>query len=240
MNTLHFSVIDSTNKYLLNHYEELSDYTFVSADLQTAGKGRSQRQWQSEDGKNLLFSLLLKEKSLLSQYRAISAVAGLSVAKVLESYGIRDVSVKWPNDVYVNGKKITGILLQGISHYELECIVVGIGINVNQVEFEGDYRRRPTSAAIELGRTIDLEEFKNRVYTQIENDMKLLHRGHNFVAEIREYDYLKGLECYAEVNGVRKQVQIIGINNYFELDVIVDGMKRSLGSGEISFHAEDI
>ena len=240
MKSLHFSVIDSTNTYLLNHYEDLENITFVSADLQTAGKGRNQRKWQSENGVNLLFSLLIKERSLLEKFKAVSAAAGLSVAQAIESYGIRNVALKWPNDVYVSGKKITGILLQGISHEQLDCIVVGIGINVNQENYEGEYKRKPTSLALELGHKVDLDEFKASVYAHLISNLELLQQGTDLVPAVQKYDYLKGMNCWAELDGERKQIRVIGINSEYELDVETDGMIRSVASGEISFHSEEI
>ena len=118
MNKLHLNKIDSTNNYLKQNYKNLEDYTFVSADLQTNGKGRNEREWKSENGKNLLFSLLLLDKPLFKLYKDISIITAYSIIEALSKIGIKGLSLKWPNDVYVNGKKICGILLESISEDE--------------------------------------------------------------------------------------------------------------------------
>ncbi len=235
MKTLHFVTIDSTNTYMLNHYEELEHYTFVSADVQTAGKGRNSRKWLSENGSNLLFSLLLLQPSFFARFKAISIVSAYSVMKVLQRYGVEGM-IKWPNDVYVNGRKICGILLQGVSREKMECLVVGIGINVNQTVFDGDYMHQPTSVSLETGKKIDMDQFRNDIYTQLADDLNRLNDGYDFYEEIASCDYLKGRKCLAEIDNERRQVTVAGINREFELDVEFDGQRRSVGTGEITFH----
>ncbi|MCF0114270.1 MAG: biotin--[acetyl-CoA-carboxylase] ligase [Erysipelotrichaceae bacterium] len=238
MKTLHFASIDSTNTYLLNHYKELEHFTFVSADVQTAGKGRNQRVWKSENGSNLLFSLLIRDSSFFEYYRAISMVCAYSVLSVLRDFGVTDAMIKWPNDVYVGGKKICGILLQGVAVEEMECLVAGIGINVNQTFFDGDYLHQPTSVALQVGK-VDLEVFKHAVYTQLEQDLNALVQGKRYLEVISEVDFLKGRSCFAEIDNEKKPVQVLGINQDYELDVVVDNQIRSVGSGEITFHLDE-
>lgn len=239
MKTLHFTSIDSTNTYLLNHYKELEHFTFVSADVQTAGKGRNQRKWLSENGSNLLFSLLISKRSFFEHYRAISIVCAYSVLSVLKRYGVRDCMIKWPNDIYAGGKKICGILLQGVSVEELECLVVGIGVNVNQLLFNGEYIHQPTSVALELGHQIDMGTFKLDVYNQLIEDLEALVEGKDYHEGIREVDFLKDRECVADIDNEKKPVKVVGINSDYELDVMVDGKLRTVGSGEITFHFDE-
>ena len=132
MKELFFETIDSTNTYLKQNYENLDNFTFVRADLQTSGRGRSSRKWLSKKGDNLLFSLLIKDKELINKYKALSINSAYLVLKILEEYGLKNLSLKWPNDIYVNGNKICGILLESVSKQEIECLIIGIGLNVNQ------------------------------------------------------------------------------------------------------------
>ena len=95
-----FETIDSTSKYLKENYNNLKDFTFVSSLFQTEGRGRMERTWESKKGENLLFSLLIKQKSLLKLYSSISILSATVILNVLkDEYKIDDVSIKWPNDV---------------------------------------------------------------------------------------------------------------------------------------------
>ena len=130
---IHFEEIDSTNNYLKNNYQHLDDFTFASADYQSQGKGRNNRTWISKAGENLMFSLLIKDDYLMERPTIISLVVAVEVAVILETYGIKKVSIKWPNDVLVGDKKICGILAEGqLPNY----LVVGVGLNINNDKFE--------------------------------------------------------------------------------------------------------
>ena len=109
--SLHFNEIDSTNTYLKNNYLSLDNFTFVSSDYQSNGKGRNDRKWLSDSGENLMFSFLIKDSSLINIAPSLSMMAACEVAKLLEELDIKKVSIKWPNDVLVSDKKICGILL---------------------------------------------------------------------------------------------------------------------------------
>ena len=236
MKTIEFDSIDSTNTYLKENYEKLDDLTFVSALLQTAGRGRNNRRWLAEKGSSLMFSLLLKDHFYLDNYRCLSVLAAYNVVKVLEKYQVRDLMIKWPNDVYAGGKKICGILLEAVSRNQLECLIIGTGINVLQESFEGDYLHMPTSLFLETGRKVDLEQFKKEVYESFINSLNRLKEGHDFHQEIVQYDYLKGKEVYACVKGVNRAVKVMGINHDYSLKISFENVETDIDSGEISFH----
>lgn len=146
MKHIHFDEIDSTNTYLKNEYQNLDNLTFVSADYQTSGHGRFDRKWSANKGDNVLLSYLIKDKDIIEHFSYISMFTAVVIVKYLEDKGLSNVSIKWPNDVYVNGKKIAGILLEGnVPNY----VVVGLGINLNQVEFDNELRHPATSLKLE-------------------------------------------------------------------------------------------
>ena len=121
---LHFDEIDSTNNYLKNSYKLLNNFTFVSADYQSKGKGRNDRVWSSNPKENLMFSFLIKDQNLIKKFSALSIISACLISELLESYQIKDVSIKWPNDVFIKDKKICGILLEGqILEYLVNTIV---------------------------------------------------------------------------------------------------------------------
>ena len=186
---IHFDEIDSTNAYAKAHRAELEDLSFVSASYQTSGRGREERIWRADKGENLLFSVLLKDPETVACGPFLGLVAAVSLSALLErEYGIR-ASIKWPNDVYVNGKKIAGILLEGVGS---DCLVIGVGVNVNQVTFSGDYRTPPTSVSKELGKPIDLEVFRDKVFESLEASIRSHKEKEPFLAYYGEHDYLSG------------------------------------------------
>ena len=130
-----FDEIDSTNDYLINNYQKLQSYTIVKTNFQTKGRGQFKRGWFSNKGENLLFSILLKD-ILIKQIDLIKNIVKESLIKLLEQYNIKGI-FKEPNDILVNSKKILGILIETKTknHEKFDYIVIGIGININQKEF---------------------------------------------------------------------------------------------------------
>lgn len=122
----------------------------VGADEQTAGKGRFQRRWISPAGESLTFSLLLRPPLPEDTIPLLSFAASLAVAKAIAAYPCRQARVRWPNDVFINGRKVCGILAEKTG----EAVIVGIGLNVNQREFPEELRSA-TSLAREADCTVD-------------------------------------------------------------------------------------
>ena len=194
MKTIHFETIDSTNTYLKENYEKLDNFTFVSADFQSAGRGRNNRNWKSEKGENLLFSLLIKDKALIDKFSSLSVISAFSIIKALN---LEYLSIKWPNDIYYKDSKLCGILLEAVTRNEIECLIIGIGLNVNQREFVGEYKRTPTSLYQITNQTQDMRILKDKVFNQLYNDFMKVKEGYDFYNDIKEYDYLKDREVYA-------------------------------------------
>ncbi|MBR0417552.1 MAG: biotin--[Erysipelotrichaceae bacterium] len=236
MKELYFSELDSTNTYLKEHYEELEDMCFVRADYQSAGKGRNSRKWTADRNSNLTFSLLIKNEEVIRRYKALSVLSAYSVLEVLKDYGINDLMIKWPNDVYVSVNKICGILLESVVRERIECLIIGIGINVNQVEFNDSYFTKPTSMKLCLNKYIDLNELKDRIYKQLSENIEALLLEHDFYEEIRAFDYLKDKKAEAYLDGNKEEVEIIGIANDYSLEVKTKDGIRKIESGEITFH----
>ena len=124
---------DSTNHYLaqLCDREPISEYTTVRADYQTAGKGQRGNTWESEKGKNLLFSFVLYPTFLKAHRQfLLSQLTALAVKETLELW-TDDIRIKWPNDIYWKGKKICGMLIENALQGKcIEECVVGVGLNV--------------------------------------------------------------------------------------------------------------
>lgn len=132
---LEFQSISSTNTYLKENYNDLSNFTIVKTEYQTAGKGQFDRTWEAEPGKNLLFSILFKQVPLHNMKNLQDWIV-ISLSKFFKDLQI-ETYFKMPNDFYVNQNKICGILTETkIQKNTYEYIVIGIGINVNQTMFQ--------------------------------------------------------------------------------------------------------
>lgn len=236
MNKIHLSSIDSTNTYLKENYEKLDNYTFVSTDEQTNGRGRNSRVWKSENGKNLLFSLLIFEKKLIEDFKEISILSAYSIIQVLEKLGINNLSIKWPNDIYYKDKKICGILLEAVTKSKMECLIVGVGLNVNQKEFNDEYLTTPTSIMNVTNKEIDINQLKEDIYNQLINNLEAKKNNKDFYEEISKYDYLKNKEAYALIENNKTRIKVIGINKDYSLNIEYENINRNIESGEISFH----
>ncbi len=161
-----FKQIPSTNDYLKKNYQDLKSFTVVRTDYQTQGRGQFERRWHSARGKNLLCSLLLKDVAL-DQVTLIKEWVKSSIFSLLGSLGL-DVYFKEPNDVYVNDKKLCGILIETQSSgTKFDYVVVGIGLNVNQVLFPG---YKATSIFLETKKVYDVKRLYSKLLsTLLEN-----------------------------------------------------------------------
>ena len=141
--------VDSTNKYVKSHISDLDNLSVVSAVCQTSGKGQGSHKWHSEPGMNLTFSILVKNPSITpSEQKIISNDIAESIVSLLERHGIK-AWIKPPNDIWVEDKKICGILIENsLRGDRISWTIIGVGLNVNQVNFPEDLPN-PTSMAIE-------------------------------------------------------------------------------------------
>ena len=226
---IHFKEIDSTNTYLKNTYRLLDNFTFASADYQSHGKGRNDRVWSSEPGENLMFSFLIKNEELMKQSGLISILMGVEVAKEIEKYDISNVSIKWPNDVLVNDKKVCGILSEGqIPNY----LVVGAGLNVNQKAFRDDLRRPATSLSLELKKDLNIDELKDRLFSNIINHFSNIKLD-EYLEYFRNHNYLLNKRVRALINNQVFIGEVVGVDDSFCLQVLSNDMLLHIDSGEI-------
>ena len=159
----------STNTYLSRLAATLPGGTVIYTPSQTAGRGQKGNSWESEDGKNLTFSMLLKRPPVKARDQFyLSEAAALAVVEALTAEVGDGFAVKWPNDVYWQDKKICGMLLENsLDSSDIATCIVGIGLNVNQERFLSD-APNPVSLINITGREHDLEALLKRVCSRIE------------------------------------------------------------------------
>ena len=158
MNILWLDTIDSTNSEALRRLPELPSGTVLAAREQTSGRGQRGNTWFSQPGKNLTFSIVLKNLPLTASHAIrLNFLFSVAVADFLQARGV-EAAIKWPNDIYVGGRKICGMLIENTlgPGGKLAASVVGIGLNINQKEFP--QLANATSLALCTGKEVGLEE----------------------------------------------------------------------------------
>jgi len=163
--------VDSTNTYLLNlPLEKKEEGLVVRAKMQTQGRGRLGRRWESPGEKGLWFSVLLKQVLRADKNYLFAFSAALAVARALKKMELCDPEVKWPNDVLINRKKVAGILLeQRGKPVPNSFLVAGIGINTHQTaeDFSEAYGNHATSLQLACGKQMDDEDLFREVLNQL-------------------------------------------------------------------------
>jgi len=159
-NFLYFNEVTSTNTVLKDMNATAPNGSIVFSELQTAGKGRFDNRWESGAEQNLTFSILLNiDKTLRNKLNVLNLGTSLAIATTIENLFQLQSSVKWPNDVLIKEHKVGGILLETISvGAKIKKAITGVGININQVHFEGDFNYPPTSLKLELGQDVEREK----------------------------------------------------------------------------------
>ncbi len=169
--------VDSTNRYLADYAPDGEEMTVVLADFQSAGKGQGTNTWESEKGKNLLFSILVHPTMVpLARQFQLSMAGAIALKMALSGY-TDGITLKWPNDVYWNDKKISGTLIQNvIGQGHIKDCIFGVGIDVNQVEFHSD-APNPVSLYQILGREVNRDELLQKILKAFEYCYSLIENG---------------------------------------------------------------
>jgi len=182
----HFFRTDSTNRVAMElGYAGEPEGAVVLAEEQTAGRGRSGRNWHSERGAGLYVTLLVRPRLAPAQAPLLTMMAGLSAHTAILAQTGLNAELKWPNDLLLNGRKLGGILTE--MHAEpsaVRFVIVGIGINVNQEKFPAELSGIATSLRRESGRTFSRVELLVKLLSQFETDYnRFLREGPGYVVE---------------------------------------------------------
>ncbi len=177
-----FQTIDSTNnciKALAN--VGANEGVVVFAEQQTAGRGRMGRSWLSQPEENLTFSVLLRPHISAEAINLLPLYVAIAVAQAIENVTGLHVECKWPNDLLIEKKKVAGILIEGsLRQNQLDYVVIGLGVNVNQLQFGNGLLQKATSLRLETGREFDrarllreiLHSLETHYVQAVENEFK--------------------------------------------------------------------
>jgi BirA family biotin operon repressor/biotin-[acetyl-CoA-carboxylase] ligase len=203
---------------------EFSEGLVVITDKQTNGRGQRGNVWLSSANKNLTFSLILQPHFIKIQDQfLISKAIAVGIGAYLEAFAT-DVKIKWPNDIYIGDKKIAGVLIENsIQGAGIASCIVGIGININQTDFDTD---RITSIKLIQGENLNLEtEFQKLcleldvAYSNLKSAKGIQQINHAYNQHL--YGFLQ--HRFYKVNGVKKEGQVVGISPLGMLQVQFSG-----------------
>lgn len=176
---IHICETNSTNNHLqaLCAEQQIKEFTTVVTDFQTSGRGQRGNSWESEPNKNLLFSFVLFPVFLEPRRQfLISQIVSLAIKEELETY-TKDISIKWPNDIYWKDKKICGILIENeLMGKNINQSIAGIGININQEMF---YSTAPNPVSLWqiTGKRYDCFEILKNIMLRIRTYYDLLQKN---------------------------------------------------------------
>jgi BirA family biotin operon repressor/biotin-[acetyl-CoA-carboxylase] ligase len=233
--------VDSTNNYaksLLKQNKSVAEGTVIIAESQEHGRGQYGNSWVSEPGKNLTFSIILIPKFLRANEQfLLSQAVSLAIVECLKKHVSLPVTIKWPNDILIEKKKVCGILIESnIVKDHLNESIVGIGLNVNQHNFP-DNVLHATSLINISQQVIDLEKLLFQILSSIEKYYLLLRKGKkDFIAE----QYLQHLFQYKtiadySISDEKVQGIIEGVNQLGQLEMTIDGENKVYNNKEIEF-----
>ena len=229
--------VDSTNKYLkelANNGE--NEKTVVIAKEQTAGRGRLGRSFVSNSGKGIYMSILLRPTFGIELSKRITSLTATAVSEAIDEVTELNTKIKWVNDIYVNDKKLAGILTEGHTNFEsgkVEYIVVGIGINLYKQIFPDNLDNIITTVEDETNKVFSInkiiESILNKLIYYYENIKDNIH-----INEYRKRSYVINKNVELNIHGNIKYGKVLDIDDEGELIVLINDKKETIYSGEIT------
>lgn len=215
-NLVFFDSVSSTNSYSLSN--NLPVGTFVLTEHQSKGRGRRDKKFLSVYGGQLLFSYI-EYFNELSQIRGLSIAIGIAMYKALEQYGVSNVCLKWPNDLYMSDKKIGGILIETKSLIDHVYVVIGVGINVSN--------SIPSFLSKEVEQLISSIETEAKIKIEREKLVNIINKNFKIVINEFKENNLKNL--YIDFNKVNlyKDKKIVLKDDYNKFEGVCRGITSS-------------
>ena len=221
---LYFEELESTNTYLKKlPGEEIGHGLICLTDRQTRGRGQYEKNWDSQPGKNLTFTIAFKPKES-GRFHIFTLVCAKAIIDEIEdNYGLK-AYIKWPNDIYVGDKKIAGLLTEStFSGNKIDRLLVGIGLNVNQEHFSGKLQDIAVSLKLLTGEELSREQLLANVLSRIEYGYGRWHKYDTaLMKEINQKIEGHGQWVTLKINGeVREEpAKLLGVNEKGQMTII--------------------
>jgi BirA family biotin operon repressor/biotin-[acetyl-CoA-carboxylase] ligase len=235
----HVTVLDevnSTSDWLKSKAAELPVGTVVFTESQTAGRGRRDNRWIAPRGKNLMFSLLLKPDAPLEKWPRITTLAALAICKAIEAELPLQPRIKWPNDIYLRDLKISGLLAETVSNHHGMLLVLGIGLNVNSLEFPPEIPATSLLREIQSPalHEIDRNSLASRLLQSLHAEFQRIDDDFSTaIAEVRERNWLLGRQIRARAPQGEVFGRVLDLNEEGHLILeFADGSTHTLTSAD--------
>ncbi|OJG66866.1 biotin-[acetyl-CoA-carboxylase] ligase [Enterococcus moraviensis] len=218
------------------------DNTLIVADIQEAPKGRFGRPFFSKAGSGIYMSMLLRPNQIFEEMAQYTVIMAVAIARAMDDLAHTNTEIKWVNDIYINGKKVCGILSEAMSDVEsgqISNVIIGMGINfsLKQNEFPEDLQKKATSLFPEKKPTITRNELIGAIWTQFYTILDQLPEQ-GFLDEYRKKSFVIGKTVSFTQAGIDYEGIATAINHHGELIVqLNDQSEKVLSSGEISLSA---
>ncbi len=228
--------VDSTNNFAANLIEKqlCRNGALILADAQTAGKGQRGSLWESEPRKNLLCSYVYFPDNLSVEFlQEFNMCLSISLINCLKYFEI-DAEIKWPNDIYVDGKKISGILIENnVRAGKLKSMVFGLGLNINQLSF---LNLGATSMALIRGFEFSIDEVSLQLTKEFNHWIAFVGSDHQRLKSVY-LEQLYGLKKNHRFKSEDQEFEgiIVGVNDRGELEINILGEIKTFKNKEISF-----
>jgi len=238
-----FEEIDSTNQYLLENQEISDKHASVAlAEYQTLGRGRRGNPWVSPFGSGISLSIAWHFEQPLESLTCLSLAAGSAVIKVLAKMGFEGIGLKWPNDIFFQGKKLGGVLIEMRGETAGPCdVVIGLGLNVAFPSgFEGNIKQPWT----DLASIKDSIPSRNVIAAEIISELLLFldrytdTRIEDIINDWRQYDCMRGKQARLILQDKGINGLVMGIDSDGALLMSINNSVRKFTAGEISLRAE--
>ena len=238
-----FKEIDSTNQYLLESPEiSYKHACVILAEYQTQGRGRRGSPWISPIGSGISLSIAWHFEQPIKSLTCLSLATGSAVIRVLTKMGFDGIGLKWPNDIFFQGKKLGGLLIEMRGETAGPCdVVIGLGLNFAfPLGFEGNIEQ----PWIDLVSIKDSTASRNHITAELISEVMLLLDSYtninteDIISEWQQYDCMRGKKAKLKIQGKKIHGLVMGIDNNGALLMSIDNRIQKYTAGEISLRME--
>lgn len=213
--------------------------TVLFAESQTAGRGRRDNRWVTPPGKDLMFSILLRPEAPIALWPRLTTLTALAICQAIEEELPLTPQIKWPNDIYIHGQKVSGLLAEVVSTPQGMALILGIGLNVNSREFPPEIAWAATSLVNALPshilvRELDRGQIATTLLQKLDHQFQyLVSEFAETIAEVRHRSWLLGKQIRATVDGQELYGRAMDLNPEGHLVLAMpDGSLRTLTSAD--------
>lgn len=224
-----FDTVTSTNDVAKKLCKENEECILVVADGQTNGRGRQGKNFFSPSGSGLYFSMVFSTESPAFEFTGVTCAVAVACARAIEKLCSLNVKIKWVNDIYIENKKVCGILVQSVSENGIvKKLIVGVGINISTVDFPDEIK----DIAVSLGKKID----RNILAAEIANNISelIFDDPEKYIGEYKKKSNVIGKDITYFKDNIPHTAQAVDIDKKGGLVVLENGNKITLTSGEIT------